>query len=91
MKEKTVKSKLVFQNDFMDLYVDDILLPDQRKATRTYIKHSGAAAVLPITTDGKLVLTRQYRYPVHKISIDTFSDTFFCHFHGDIQNVLTLT
>jgi len=70
MKEKTLNSKLVFQNDFMDLYVDDILLPDQRKATRTYIKHCGAAAVLPITKDGKLVLTRQYRYPVHKISIE---------------------
>ena len=70
MKEKTLDSKLVFQNDFMDLYVDDILLPDQRKTTRTYIKHSGAAAVLPITRDGKLVLTRQYRYPVHKISIE---------------------
>jgi ADP-ribose pyrophosphatase len=70
MKEKTLKSKLVFENDFMDLYVDDILLPDGKEATRTYIKHNGAAAVLPITKDGKLVLTKQYRYPVHKISIE---------------------
>lgn len=70
MKEKTLESKLVFENDFMHLYVDDILLPNQKKATRTYVKHSGAAAVLPITKDGKLVLTRQYRYPVHKISIE---------------------
>ena len=70
MKEKTLKSRKVFENDFMELYVDDILLPNQKEATRTYVKHSGAAAVLPITTDGKLVLTRQYRYPVHKISIE---------------------
>ena len=70
MKEKTLDSKLVFQNDFMDLYVDDILLPNNKLATRTYIKHTGAAAVLPITKDGKLVLTKQYRYPVQKISIE---------------------
>lgn len=70
MKEKTLNSTQVFKNNFMDLYVDDVLLPDGNTTTRTYIKHDGAAAVLPITKDGKLVLTKQYRYPVRKISIE---------------------
>ena len=33
-------------------------------------KTAPKAAVLPITKDGKLVLTKHYRYPVHKISIE---------------------
>lgn len=70
MKEKTLKESTIFKNFFLELCHDEVELPDGNQTTRTYIKHQGAAAVLPITKDGKLILTKQYRYPVHRISIE---------------------
>ena len=70
MKEKTIKSKLVYSNSFLDLYEDEVLLPNNKTSKRIYAKHLGAAAVLPITKDKKLVLTKQYRYPIRAISIE---------------------
>lgn len=31
----------------------------------TYVEHPGAVYVVPVTTDGEVLLIRQYRYPVH--------------------------
>ncbi len=68
--EKTIKSKLVYSNSFLDLYEDEVLLPNNKKSKRIYASHLGAAAVLPITTDNKVVLTKQYRYPIKAVSIE---------------------
>ncbi|MCK5388104.1 MAG: NUDIX hydrolase [Candidatus Izimaplasma sp.] len=68
--EKTISSKLVYSNSFLDLYEDEVLLPNNKKSKRIYASHLGAAAVLPITKDNKIVLTKQYRYPIKAISIE---------------------
>ena len=68
--EKTISSKLVYSNSFLDLYEDEVLLQNNKKSKRIYAKHLGAAAVLPITIDGLVVLTKQYRYPIKAISIE---------------------
>ena len=39
-------------------------LPDGAQATREYIVHPGAVMVVPVLDDGRLVMERQYRYPV---------------------------
>lgn len=70
MKEKTLDSKKIYECNFLRLYEDKIELPDGNQAERVYVKHDGAAAVLPITKEGKIILTKQYRYPVQKVSIE---------------------
>ena len=70
MKEKTITSKEIYKCHFLRLFEDKVELPDGNEAERVYVKHDGAAAVLPITKDGKIILTKQYRYPVHKVSIE---------------------
>ena len=48
-------------------------LPDGSTATREYIQHGGAVAVIPLLDDGpypKLVLVRQYRYPLSKVLLE---------------------
>lgn len=65
-----LQTKRVYKNHFLELRDDIVELPDGKRATRTYVKHNGAAAVLPITKDGKIILTKQYRYPVHQVSIE---------------------
>lgn len=67
MKETKINSKKVYTCSFMDVYEDDVRLPDQRVTKRNYIKHPGGAAMLAITKDDKVILVKQYRYPLDEI------------------------
>lgn len=70
MKEHTKSSKKIYECSFMTLYEDQVILPNQRESQRVYIKHPGAAAILPITLDGKIILINQYRYPIGMESLE---------------------
>lgn len=70
LEEKQLSHKLIYECFFMKLYEDDVLLPNKNKSKRIYIMHSSAAAVLPVTKDGKILLVKQYRYPIRSESIE---------------------
>lgn len=70
MKEKTVTSTKIYSCFFMELFEDEVVLPDGRETKRIYVKHDGAAAVLPITKEGDIILIKQFRYPIKDISIE---------------------
>ena len=55
---------------FLEVRRDDVRLPDGSTATREYIQHPGAVAVIPVLDDGRLVLVRQYRYPLAKVLLE---------------------
>lgn len=55
---------------FLELRQDDVRLPDGSAATREYIQHPGAVAIVPVLDDGRLVLVRQHRYPVAKVLLE---------------------
>jgi ADP-ribose pyrophosphatase len=44
--------------------VDEVEEPGGVRATREVVRHRGSVAALPVHPDGRLVLVRQYRYPV---------------------------
>lgn len=48
----------------MNFNADKVLLSNGKTATREYIDHPGAVAVLPVLPDGSVVLVRQFRYPI---------------------------
>jgi len=54
----------------MTLFEDEVELDKGVLTKRVYIKHPGAAAVLPLTKDGLFILTKQFRYPIHQVSIE---------------------
>lgn len=70
MKETRLKRELKYRCSFLDLYEDDVSLPDGRVSRRVVIKHPGGASVLPMLPDGRIILTKQYRYPIERISIE---------------------
>ncbi len=70
LNEKKLSSKKVYECFFMKMYEDEVLLPNNEKSKRIYVKHDGAAAVLPITVDGKVILINQFRYPVNEVLIE---------------------
>ena len=45
----------------LSMYSDTIVTPDGNTAKWDYIEHSGAAAVVPVLEDGRILLVRQYR------------------------------
>lgn len=70
LEEKMIKSQQVFDGCLLDVYKDTVLLPNGKEATREWIKHPGAAAVVPILSDGRIVLVKQYRYPAGKVTLE---------------------
>ncbi|OQX93023.1 MAG: hypothetical protein B6I17_04725 [Tenericutes bacterium 4572_104] len=70
LKEKQLSHKLVYECFFMKLYEDEVLLPNNKTSKRIYIMHNSAAAILPITKTGNILLVKQYRYPIRSESIE---------------------
>lgn len=70
LTEKFLKSATVFTGNLLTVYCDTVKLPNGKEATREFIKHPGAVAVVPITDDGKIVLVRQFRYPIGKSMLE---------------------
>lgn len=65
-KEKPLKHKTIYKGKILNFCVDEILLPNEKKQIREYTQHPGAVTILPFLTKNKIILVRQYRYPVKK-------------------------
>jgi ADP-ribose pyrophosphatase len=70
LKEERTGSELLFEGRFLNARRDTVRLPDGRSATREYVIHPGAVVVVPLLDDGRVVLERQYRYPVEQVMIE---------------------
>jgi ADP-ribose pyrophosphatase len=62
--EKRLGGKEAYRGKMLRYDVDEVLLPNGQKAVREVIKHPGAAAIVPVLPDGRIVFVRQYRYAV---------------------------
>jgi ADP-ribose pyrophosphatase len=70
LRETQIDSTQVFKGRFLDVRFDNVLLPDGKTSTREYIVHSGAVMIIPILDDGRLVVERQWRYPLGRAMIE---------------------
>lgn len=68
--EKKVSSEYVFDGKLLHVYNDVVSLPNGKISTREYIKHQGAVAVVPVTDDNEIIVVRQYRYPIERVTIE---------------------
>ncbi len=68
--ETTVSSETVYRGHFLELKRDVVALPDGKQAGREYVIHPGAVMVIGLLPDGRLVMERQYRYPVRQTMIE---------------------
>lgn len=68
--EKTVKSENIYDGCLLHVKRDTALLPNGEQATREWIKHPGASAVIPLLPTGEIILVRQYRYPVERVTLE---------------------
>lgn len=70
LREHTVQSEVVYKGHFIELRRDTVQLPDGREAPREYVVHPGAVMIVAILPDGRLVMERQFRYPVRQTMIE---------------------
>jgi ADP-ribose pyrophosphatase len=67
LKEEPIHSREIYNGKLLHAFSDEVRLPDGSFSTREWIKHPGAAAVLPVFDDGSVMLLKQFRYPVGKV------------------------
>lgn len=65
--EKQIASTNVYKGRLLDVYSDRIVLPNGHESTREYIKHVGAACVVPVDDEGNVIIERQFRYPFNAV------------------------
>ena len=70
LKETRLDSELMYEGDFILVRKDRVRLPDGAVSSREYITHPGAVAVLAMLDNGKLVMERQFRYPLQREFIE---------------------
>jgi ADP-ribose pyrophosphatase len=70
LQETGIAAERAWHGRLLDVRRDTVRLPDGRQATREYIAHSGAVAVVPVLDDGRVVVVRQYRYPVGRAMLE---------------------
>lgn len=68
--ETQVSSEKILKGHFLQVCRDTVNLPDGKHTTREYVIHPGAVMVVALLDDGKVVLERQYRYPVQAVMIE---------------------
>lgn len=61
--EKTLSVKEIYNGKILSLHVDEIELPNGKKAIREVVEHSGGVCVAALTEEKELFFVRQYRYP----------------------------
>nr|WP_316639244.1 NUDIX hydrolase [uncultured Roseateles sp.] len=68
--ETCVSTEQVYRGHFLDVRRDVVQLPDGKQAAREYIRHPGAVMVIPLLDDGRLLMERQYRYPMQRVMLE---------------------
>lgn len=67
---KRISRELVYKGHIIDMYKDTVKIPNGNLAEWDFIGHKGAAAVVPVTDDGKLLMVRQYRNALDRFTLE---------------------
>lgn len=70
LREDPVSSEKVFHGRLLEVRRDHVRLPDGRVATREFVVHPGAVMIVPLLDDGRLVMERQWRYPLQRAMLE---------------------
>lgn len=68
-KIKRLKRELKYKGAIVDFYQDTMEIDGTHTATWDFISHKGAAAVVPVTEDGKILMVRQYRNALERYTL----------------------
>lgn len=61
---RIIRREEIYKGTLLHMVKDTISLPDGREALRELVLHENASAVLPLDSDGNVLMVRQYRHPL---------------------------
>ena len=67
---KRLNRELKFKGKIIDFYQDTMEIDGDHTVVWDFIKHKGAAAVVPVTEDGKILMVRQYRNALERYTLE---------------------
>ncbi len=67
---KRLDRELVYKGSIVDFYKDTVQVPNGNIVRWDFIGHKGAAAVVPVRQDGKLLMVRQYRNALDRYTLE---------------------
>jgi ADP-ribose pyrophosphatase len=67
---RRIKRELIHRGKIVNFYEDTMSLPNGNTAVWDYIEHKGAAAVVPVTKEGKILMVRQYRNALERYTLE---------------------
>jgi ADP-ribose pyrophosphatase len=70
LKETRIDGETAFDGGFLKVERDRVRLPDGAVTDREFIRHPGAVVILPLFDDGRVLLERQYRYPMDRVFVE---------------------
>jgi ADP-ribose pyrophosphatase len=70
LREERITGEDIYGGIFLKMKRDTVSLPDGQQAVREYLTHPGAVAIVALLDDGRVLLERQYRYPIAKACIE---------------------
>ena len=68
--EKQISREEIFKGVALHVVKDEILLPDGKRSVREISLHNGAAAVIPILSDGRVLMEKQFRYAHGRVMLE---------------------
>lgn len=70
MKVERLKRTEIAKGAILTYYHDTVKIPNGHICEFDFLGHQGAAAVLPVTADGKLLMVRQYRNALDRFTLE---------------------
>ena len=67
---KRLNRELVYHGSIIDFYKDTVEVPNGNIVKWDFIAHQGAAAVIPVTEDGRVLMVRQYRNALDRYTLE---------------------
>lgn len=67
---KTLESKIDYENPYMKIRKDRVVLPDRREKNYYILERGDFAVSIPLTSNNKTYLVGQHRYPIKKFSLE---------------------
>ena len=70
LRERCLEPVAAWRGAFLDVRRDRVALPDGSQAEREYIVHPGAVMVVPLLGGDRVVVERQWRYPMERAMLE---------------------
>lgn len=70
LTETMIDRKEIFDGHVIHVVCDTVTLPDGKSATREVCLHVGAVCIIPLLSDGTVLMERQFRYPHGRVFLE---------------------